>query len=224
MKRTALSAALATAFTPVMAQEPDPEIAALTRPESFISVGAGYWTKDRPKLGTYDGMSRLGAYGLVDFLLNTRDPTGTWFILDGRDLGLETRELRMDWLRQGSMGVFLEYNRLVRDEPNTVKTAVSGIGTTTLTVLMGTLRLVVLETALSEGEEVIHRQRLQLLEVATPVIKLWDGIVAVPSPGLGEGIVFTAWQKRLTLPRYDETKAAAFIDAFRGRGPENAVR
>ena len=52
----------------------------------------------------------------------------------------------------------------------------------------------------------------------------WDGIVAVPSPGLGEGIVFTAWQKRLTLPRYDEEKAAAFIDAFRGRGPENAVR
>jgi rsbT co-antagonist protein RsbR len=55
--------------------------------------------------------------------------------------------------------------------------------TTTLTVLMGTLRLVVLETALSEGEEVIHRQRLQLLEVATPVIKLWEGIVAVPLIG-----------------------------------------
>ncbi|SPF02447.1 STAS domain-containing protein [Streptomyces sp. MA5143a] len=54
---------------------------------------------------------------------------------------------------------------------------------TTLTVLMGTLRLVVLETALSEGEEVIHRQRLQLLEVATPVIKLWEGIVAVPLIG-----------------------------------------
>ena len=52
----------------------------------------------------------------------------------------------------------------------------------------------------------------------------WDGIVAVPSPALGEGIVLTAWQKRLALPRYDEEKAAAFIDAFRGRGPENAVR
>uniref|UniRef100_UPI000765CF80 STAS domain-containing protein n=1 Tax=Streptomyces scabiei TaxID=1930 RepID=UPI000765CF80 len=54
---------------------------------------------------------------------------------------------------------------------------------TTLTVLMGTLRLVVLETALSEGEELIHRQRLQLLEVATPVISLWEGIVAVPLIG-----------------------------------------
>ncbi|MEU6406648.1 STAS domain-containing protein [Streptomyces sp. NPDC046985] len=52
-----------------------------------------------------------------------------------------------------------------------------------LTVAMGTLRLVVMETALSEGQAVIDRQRLQLLEVATPVIKLWDGIVAVPLIG-----------------------------------------
>ncbi|GAA5006258.1 STAS domain-containing protein [Streptomyces siamensis] len=53
----------------------------------------------------------------------------------------------------------------------------------TLTSLMGTLRLVVLETALTAGQELIDRQRLQLLEVATPVIKLWDGVVAVPLIG-----------------------------------------
>ncbi|MDQ0604375.1 rsbT co-antagonist protein RsbR [Streptomyces canus] len=55
--------------------------------------------------------------------------------------------------------------------------------TTALTVLMGTLRLVVLDTALSEGQAVIERQQLQLLEVATPVIKLWDGVVGVPLIG-----------------------------------------
>lgn len=55
--------------------------------------------------------------------------------------------------------------------------------TTALTVLMGTLRLVVLETLLSAGQELINRQHLQLLEVATPVIKLWEGIVAVPLIG-----------------------------------------
>jgi rsbT co-antagonist protein RsbR len=52
-----------------------------------------------------------------------------------------------------------------------------------LTVLMGTLRVVVMQTALSEGEELIARQRQQLLEVATPVIRLWDGVVAVPLIG-----------------------------------------
>ncbi|CAL9339212.1 STAS domain-containing protein [Streptomyces sp. enrichment culture] len=55
--------------------------------------------------------------------------------------------------------------------------------TTALTVLMGTLRLVVQDTGTSAGEELINRQRMQLMEVATPVIRLWDGIVAVPLIG-----------------------------------------
>ncbi|MFJ8081815.1 STAS domain-containing protein [Streptomyces sp. NPDC096205] len=55
--------------------------------------------------------------------------------------------------------------------------------TLALTVLMGTLRLVVMETTVSAGQELIARQREQLLEVATPVIRLWEGIVAVPLIG-----------------------------------------
>ncbi|MFD4575456.1 STAS domain-containing protein [Streptomyces sp. NPDC058417] len=54
---------------------------------------------------------------------------------------------------------------------------------TALTVLMGTLRLVVMETALTDVRSLVDRQQLQLLEVATPVIRLWDGIVAVPLIG-----------------------------------------
>ncbi|MFD7611606.1 STAS domain-containing protein [Streptomyces sp. NPDC059828] len=52
-----------------------------------------------------------------------------------------------------------------------------------LTVLMGTLSLVIMETTVNAGEELIARQRQQLLEVATPVINLWEGIVAVPLIG-----------------------------------------
>ncbi|MFE1249475.1 STAS domain-containing protein [Streptomyces sp. NPDC058735] len=54
---------------------------------------------------------------------------------------------------------------------------------TALTVLMGTLRLVAMQAALSEWQALSDRQRLQLMEVATPVIRLWDGIVAVPLIG-----------------------------------------
>ncbi|MEV5106800.1 STAS domain-containing protein [Streptomyces massasporeus] len=54
---------------------------------------------------------------------------------------------------------------------------------TTLTVLTGTLRLVAMQTALSEWQALSDRQRMQLMEVATPVIRLWDGIVAVPLIG-----------------------------------------
>jgi hypothetical protein len=52
----------------------------------------------------------------------------------------------------------------------------------------------------------------------------WDGVVVTPSPRLGEEIVLTAWTKTLRLEKFDAEAAAAFIDAFRGRGPENPIR
>ena len=52
----------------------------------------------------------------------------------------------------------------------------------------------------------------------------WDGVIATPSSGLGKAVVLTAWRKILRLDEFDPPAAAAFIDAFRGRGPENPVR
>ncbi len=84
--------------------------------------------------------------------------------------------------------------------------------------------------ALEHGNIVIHYDQpgkavlARLKEWAQAYSGQWDGIVAAPSPGLGEQLVLTAWEKRLTLPRYDEEKATTFIDAFRGRGPEHPVR
>jgi len=53
---------------------------------------------------------------------------------------------------------------------------------------------------------------------------MWSGIVATPMPGIGEAVVLTAWRRMLRLDTFDAATAAAFIDAFRGRGPENPVR
>ena len=52
----------------------------------------------------------------------------------------------------------------------------------------------------------------------------WDGVVVTKMPRLGERIELTAWTRRLGLPKFDAATVAAFIDAFRGRGPENPVR
>lgn len=52
----------------------------------------------------------------------------------------------------------------------------------------------------------------------------WDGMVMVPQQGLGSTTVLTAWNKILRLESWDAAAAAAFIDAYRGRGPENPVR
>lgn len=125
-----LSAALAALPGAALAQD-DAELAALTKPQSEVSAGLGYWSKDRPRLGTYDGMNQKGPYWLLDALINSRDDAaGTWFTLDARNLGLETRELRAEWQRQGNFGVFMEYGRTPRDEPYSVFTNVRGIGTT----------------------------------------------------------------------------------------------
>ena len=52
----------------------------------------------------------------------------------------------------------------------------------------------------------------------------WDGVIAVPAAGLGEAVVLTAWSKIFRLDQFDPAAAAAFIDRYRGRGPENPVR
>lgn len=49
----------------------------------------------------------------------------------------------------------------------------------------------------------------------------WDGIIVTPLRGLGEGIVLTAWRKRLRLEKFDAGRAQAFVDSFRGKGPES---
>ena len=52
----------------------------------------------------------------------------------------------------------------------------------------------------------------------------WDGVVLVHRNDAQHPLILTAWQTMLRLKRYDKGKVDEFIDAFRGRGPENAVR
>jgi hypothetical protein len=52
----------------------------------------------------------------------------------------------------------------------------------------------------------------------------WDGVVVTKMLRIGDRIELTAWTRRLGLQKFDAATAAAFIDAYRGRGPENPVR
>lgn len=128
-----LATAMLTAFGTAWAD--DAELAQAIAPESSISVGLGAWNKDRPQQGIYDGMRDQGVYGLFDADVAKRnDETGTWILFKAQNLGLENREARVDWLRQGDIGGFLEYGKTVRDNPFTFNTSLQGIGTTNLTV------------------------------------------------------------------------------------------
>jgi rsbT co-antagonist protein RsbR len=51
------------------------------------------------------------------------------------------------------------------------------------TELIDSLGLYTAETYLKTREEVIRRQQEEMLELSTPVVKLWDGILALPIIG-----------------------------------------
>jgi MtrB/PioB family decaheme-associated outer membrane protein len=130
-QRSALAAALLAAWgTP---QAEDATVAELTKPESSVSVGIGNWSNNREQQGIFDGMRKGGGYGLLDADISRRDDeTGTWFNFRGRNLGLDTRELRAEFLRQGEAGVSFEYNAMPRNSPLIINSPLRGIGGTTL--------------------------------------------------------------------------------------------
>lgn len=98
---------------------------------NYLSIGAGIWTDDRPNRGAYDGMNKSGGYGLYDGdLLFKEDESGTWLRLKGRNLGLDDREMSVDWLRQGDIGLSVEYSRIPKYFDHVINTGVTGIGTT----------------------------------------------------------------------------------------------
>ena len=130
---TSMCAALIAIHTPAMADEA--EVQQLTTPESWMSFGIGNWSSDRPQQGIYDGMRDGKAYGLLDADIVKRDnATGTWLRFSTRNLGLDTRELRGEWQRQGNIGAFIEYSRIPRDNPFTFNTGLQGIGSNRLVV------------------------------------------------------------------------------------------
>lgn len=54
---------------------------------------------------------------------------------------------------------------------------------TTVTLLLDRLSLLTVEAFIATREELISRQQQELLELSTPVVKLWDGILALPIIG-----------------------------------------
>lgn len=132
--RTAIAAALFAAFGPVQAADGD-EVTELTKPTSSAQYGLGYVDKENGRFGQYNGLNEKGGYGLLDFdYVKRDDATGAWLKLRARDLGLDNRELRFEHEIQGNWGYYIDFSQTPRYEPYTVNTAITGIGTTNLTV------------------------------------------------------------------------------------------
>jgi MtrB/PioB family decaheme-associated outer membrane protein len=131
--KTTAAAVLAVLGTAWAAEADD--LVRLAKPESTVSFGLGYLDSDASRFGQYSGMNERGVYGLLDLdIINRDDATGTWLKFRGRNLGLESRELRFEHNRQGNWGYSIEYGTTPRFEPYDIRTAVTGIGSSNLRV------------------------------------------------------------------------------------------
>lgn len=130
---TAVAAALCAAYGSAFAE--DDEIRQLTKPDSSISVGAGFWSNDRQQQGIYDGMRDDGLYGLIDAdIIKRDDASGTWYTFKGERLGLESRKFSAEVQQQGNVGGFVNYSRTPREHPLVINSGLRGIGHENLTI------------------------------------------------------------------------------------------
>jgi MtrB/PioB family decaheme-associated outer membrane protein len=129
--KTLIAAAIAAIGNPALADER----AELKTPDSSVSAGIGFVSDDNTRFGQYNGMVEKGPYLLLDAdVVKREDATGTWTRLRGRNLGLESRNLRFDQSRQGDWGYFIEYDQIPRYSPYTPLTRLTGEDTTRQTV------------------------------------------------------------------------------------------
>lgn len=132
--RTAMAVAILAAFASAQAQEKKEE-EQKNPVETEITLEAGVAgvsgdASDRAFWGQYNGMRFRDAYGILNFDYSRRDTaTGTWLDVYGSNLGLQTRELGVDWRRQGSWRLTGSYDELWRVNPYTVNSAISGSDT-----------------------------------------------------------------------------------------------
>ncbi|MEX2425246.1 MAG: DUF3105 domain-containing protein [Thermomicrobiaceae bacterium] len=85
---------------------------------------------------------------------------------------------------------------------------------------------------LEHGHIVIYYSPEQLSdEAVTKITELtneydgdWDAVLAVPRPDMENELTLTAWTYMMELDEYDEELIDEFVDAYRGKGPENPVR
>ena len=134
--RTLISASVLLAFGTAYAQD---DVAALSQPQSSLGAGVSVLSghqDDRSIFGQFNGMREHGGYLNLDIdLVKRDDATGTWTILKGRDLGLDSRELGFTVNKQGDWKFGGDYSELVHREIRTVNTGMAGVGSTTPTVV-----------------------------------------------------------------------------------------
>lgn len=63
-----------------------------------------------------------------------------------------------------------------------------------------------------------------LSELTNQYLGQWDGVLMVERDDTEHPLILTAWRAMLRMKGLDQGKVLKFVEAFRGRGPENPIR
>jgi MtrB/PioB family decaheme-associated outer membrane protein len=105
--------------------------------DSTVELGAGYLDESSAKFGDYTGLDKDGAYVVANAEGKATYESGYEISYDMRDLGLDSREVRLDGGKQGSYDFSLFYDRVPHRIADTAETVFGGIGSTNQTLPSG---------------------------------------------------------------------------------------
>ena len=126
------------AFTLEAAPEKEPEVVYVNE----IELGAGYTNIDSFKFGEYTGIEDDGVFPIANILLMRRpawdsDETPRYWLLEGNNLGIESRSVYGEYGVQGNYELFIEYDQIPHNQFDDGKTPYFGAGSTNLTLPSG---------------------------------------------------------------------------------------
>ena len=126
ISQTVLVLSLIAAFGPAQADDDEDALEALKSPDSSVSAGLGTVNagqRDRAIFGQYNGLRAGDTKLLIDIDLRRRDDeSGIWTLIQGRNLGLDNREIFATYEKQGDWRITGGYNAITRDDPRTFNT------------------------------------------------------------------------------------------------------
>ncbi len=126
------------AMSAAQAADGDDAVRRLTQPTNVVEIGAGYVSQDSFKFGEYNGLNQKGIYGIFNFDLrgggNYENGDPTRWRATGTDLGLDTREVTIEYGQQGRFRINFDYDELRRNRSDTYQTPYLGTGSDTLTL------------------------------------------------------------------------------------------
>ncbi len=112
--------------------------ASQTTPEKKMEVGVGGVSDGSFKFGEYNGLQNSGVFGVGNFDFRggaAYDSGSTWrWRFQGTNLGLENRNLSVEFGKQGKFQLRFAYDELLANRSDTYQTPYLGAGTNNLTL------------------------------------------------------------------------------------------